>query len=907
MRQGRTARRLVASACILAIVALVAPAAGATPTRPSVAASLAAAPVPASPETAGIIVTLERDTRPSASLLTSIKRRGFDTTDADVDFGWARAVVVGEPLDGDVDAAIRELESLPGVAEASPNYVVHALWTPDDQYYTTGSQWPLSHIQAPSAWDVERGDASVTVAVIDTGVDLDHPDLAAKLDTEHDWDFVGGDAEAEDDNGHGTHVAGIVAAVTDNTIGVAGAAPEVRILPVKVLSSAGTGTADSLAQGINYAVAQGADIINMSLGGLAGGPVMQAAVQNAVAAGVVVVAASGNNGYSSTVFYPAAYPECIAVGATTVDDERASYSNAGAELDVTAPGGTQTAGVISTVPYGETLYGWKYGTSMATPHVAAAAALLRSSDPSLTVAQIHTALKATARDLGTPGWDSATGYGLIQMRDALDYLSVTDTTPPTVDSDVRSTYDNQAIVRFFAEDGPYNAKETRYRVDGAAAVAGASLTTAECTTHTVEYWAEDFAGNESEVASATFVVRDTRAPLTTTDLRSTYEGPARVRIIASDGSGTGVRETFYQLDDGPVISGLDHVVDAPGLGGHVLRYRSIDVAGNEEATKTATFTVLGVPAVTRVSAANRYATAVLLSAQTFAEGSVDSVVLASGEDFPDALAASGLAGAYGSPLLLTSRDRLAGGVLGEIERLGAREVVIIGGPAAVSDAVVRTLEGAGLDVRRIEGSDRYRTASAVALEMGAELGSALPATAFVVRGDGFADALAVSPFAYAAGIPVLLTPPSTLAPATRATLLELGTTEVVIAGGTTAVSDAVESQIDALPGIATPVRRSGSDRFATAASMARLGLARGWTSGAYVGVATGADFPDALGGGVVAGERDGVLLLTDPTALSPAAALLIEDIGYHAIPVDAYGGVGALSSAVIVGLKTIRF
>ncbi|MDI6901884.1 MAG: S8 family serine peptidase [Anaerosomatales bacterium] len=907
MRPGRTARRLVAGACIVALVALGAPAAGSTPARPYAPASPAAAPVPAAAETAGIIVTLEPGAEPSDALVSSLRGRGLVPTDIDVDFGWAQAVVVSEPPDGDIAAAIEAIEALPGVAEASPNYVVHALWTPNDQYYQTGSQWPLARIQAQTAWDIERGDASVTVAVIDTGVDLDHPDLIGKIDTARDWDFIAGDAVADDDNGHGTHVAGLIAATTNNTIGIAGAAPEVRILPVKVLTSAGTGTAESLAQGINYAVAQGADIINMSLGGPAGGPVMQTAVQNAVAAGVVVVAASGNLGYSSAVFYPAAYPECLAVGATTVDDERASYSNAGLPLDVMAPGGASDGLVYSTVPYGDPPYGWKYGTSMAAPHVAAAAALLRSNDPSLTVAEIHAALEATARDLNTPGWDSLTGYGMIQMRDALDYLTVTDVTPPTVSSDVQPSYDNQAIIRIFGEDGPYNARAVRYRLDGGAAMSGGSLTTAECTTHTVEYWAEDFAGNESEVASATFVVRDTRAPLTTTDLRSTYDGPARVRIIASDGSGTGVRETFYQLDDGPVVSGLDHVVDVPALGGHVLRYRSIDTAGNEEATKTATFTVLGVPAVTRVSAANRYATAVLLSARTFAAGSVDTVVLASGEDFPDALAASGLAGAYGSPLLLTSRDRLAGGVLGEIERLGARGVVIVGGPVAVSDAVKGTLEDAGLDVRRVAGPDRYRTASAVALEMRAELGAAMPATAFVVRGDGFADALAVSPFAYAAGIPVLLTPPSALAPATRATLLELGTTEVVIAGGTTAVSDAVAAQVDALPGIATPVRRSGSNRFATAASVARFGLARGWTSGVYVGVATGSDFPDALGGGVVAGARDGVLLLTDPADLSSAASLLIEEIGYHAIPVDAYGGVGALSSAVVVGLKTIRF
>ncbi len=156
-------------------------------------------------------------------------------------------------------------------------------------------------------------------------------------------------------------------------------------------------------------------------------------------------------------------------------------------------------------------------------------------------------------------------------------------------------------------------------------------------------------------------------------------------------------------------------------------------------------------------------------------------------------------------------------------------------------------------------------------------------------------------------MPVLLTPPDALAPATRATLLGLGTTEVVIAGGTTAISDAVASQIDALPGIVEPVRCPGSNRYATAASVARLGLARGWTSGVYVGVATGSDFPDALGGGVVAGERDGVLLLTDPAGLSSATKLLIEDIGYHAIPVDAYGGVGALSSSVIVELKMMRF
>jgi subtilisin family serine protease len=249
------------------------------------------------------------------------------------------------------------------------------------------------------------------------------------------WDFVNGDDHPNDDDGHGTHVSGTIAQTSNNGLGVAGVAHGVTVMPVKVMNSAGTGSYQWIADGIYYAVDNGANIISMSLGGPDPSSTLENAVAYAYNYGVTVFAASGNDGEGS-VSYPAAYDDyVIAVGATQYDESRAPYSNYGSSLDIVAPGGnvevdqngdSYADGVLQNT-FGETPVDWSYwfydGTSMATPHASGVAALLLSVDSSLSPDQIRDILQSTAEDLGATGRDNYYGYGLIDARAALESVS----------------------------------------------------------------------------------------------------------------------------------------------------------------------------------------------------------------------------------------------------------------------------------------------------------------------------------------------------------------------------------------------------------------------------------------------------------------------------------------------------
>jgi subtilisin family serine protease len=255
----------------------------------------------------------------------------------------------------------------------------------------------------------------VTIAIIDTGVDLDHPDLAANIIS--GWDFVSSDNNPDDDHGHGTHVAGIAAAVGNNGLGIAGVSWGANIMPLKVLDSSGSGSSYDVAQAIYYAVNNGARIVNMSLGARGSSwpcywTYVEDALNYAVSRGVLVVVAAGNDSQYG-VNCPGAYDQVMAVGATTSSDARSSYSNYGPRLDIAAPGDS----IYSALRGGN--YGYKSGTSMATPHVAGLAALIWSLAPSFTDQQVRSIIESTANDLGAIGWDQYYGYGRINVANAL--------------------------------------------------------------------------------------------------------------------------------------------------------------------------------------------------------------------------------------------------------------------------------------------------------------------------------------------------------------------------------------------------------------------------------------------------------------------------------------------------------
>lgn len=329
----------------------------------------------------------------------------------------------------------KELASLPTVRFAEPDHAVYALETPNDTYYGA-YQWNLSTINAPAAWDVTTGAVDVTIAIADTGIDLNHPDLAGKIVP--GYDFVHGDSIAQDDHGHGTHCAGIAAAITDNSLGIAGVNWNARLMPLKVLDSTGSGWDSDVASAIVWAVDHGASVVSLSLGGTDQSQAVVDAVNYAYAHDVVIVAAAGNEYLEGNpTIYPAAYEHVIGVSATGATDGRAYYSNTGFYVDVAAPGGDYTTGprILSTYwASGVSTYAYGQGTSMATPHVAGLAALIQSLDSSLTSDEVEWIIESTAVDLGATGRDDVFGWGRINAVAALaavnDPIPTPSPTPP---------------------------------------------------------------------------------------------------------------------------------------------------------------------------------------------------------------------------------------------------------------------------------------------------------------------------------------------------------------------------------------------------------------------------------------------------------------------------------------------
>jgi predicted CXXCH cytochrome family protein len=339
---------------------------------------------------------------------------------------------------GDVLAA---LQASTGVVFAEPNYLASLASLPNDPEIT--SQPNLWNIQAPDAWNALPSMQEVLVAVLDTGVEVTHPDLAntiwqnageigtdvngndkrsngldddgnGYMDDWQGWNMVAGNNNVNDDNGHGTHLAGIIGASVNNAIGIAGVAPNTRILPVKVLDNTGYGDYARVAEGITYATDMGARIINLGFAGLGSSQMLQDAVDYAIAHGVLVVAASGNGGLNTT-FYPAAYPGVIAVSAVDGSLNWAPFSSSGDHISLVAPG----VGIYSTYLGGT--YKAFSGTSMASAHVSGVAALLAGQPQFATADNLRSALLGSAFDLGSPGKDPYFGFGIVHAFDALGY------------------------------------------------------------------------------------------------------------------------------------------------------------------------------------------------------------------------------------------------------------------------------------------------------------------------------------------------------------------------------------------------------------------------------------------------------------------------------------------------------
>ncbi|WP_274651889.1 S8 family peptidase [Paenibacillus humicola] len=284
---------------------------------------------------------------------------------------------------------------------------------PNDALYSE-YQWNLPTIETERGWSIGKGSDKVIVATLDTGVQTDHPDLQGKL--AEGTNLVSPGNPPEDDVGHGTHVAGIIAAVVNNNEGVAGLSWYNKVLPVKVLDDSGAGSTYTVAEGIIWATDHGAKVINMSLGNYAQAQFLHDAIKYAYDRDVVLVAASGNDN-TERPGYPAAYPEVFAVASTDANGNKSSFSNYGDYIDVAAPGDS----IASTYPGSQ--YAALSGTSMASPHVAALAGLIRSINPSLSNEQVYDIMRRSSLDLGDEGKDKYFGYGQIDIVRALEMAS----------------------------------------------------------------------------------------------------------------------------------------------------------------------------------------------------------------------------------------------------------------------------------------------------------------------------------------------------------------------------------------------------------------------------------------------------------------------------------------------------
>lgn len=318
-----------------------------------------------------------------------------------------------------------KLKANPLVRSVEPNGFLVAARVPNDPQYSSQAYW-YEAMNLPAAWEKTTGGPGITIAVVDSGVRYDHPDIG---NLASGWDYVDGDSYPFDPGmpnervaSHGTHVAGTIGALTNNFAGVAGVNWNVRIMPVRVLDTTGAGTVANVASGIRWAADAGADVINLSLAGPTDYDVLRQAVSYAAGRGAILVAASGNDGLNS-VSYPAAYPEVIAVGAAETPTKVAWFSNGGVGLDLIAPGY-----LVYSTNYNSQMvqcnYEYASGTSMASPHVAGLVGLMLANG--IPLSQVPEVLQETAiRQEDKPGWDTWFGYGFVNAYAAVTNARLT--------------------------------------------------------------------------------------------------------------------------------------------------------------------------------------------------------------------------------------------------------------------------------------------------------------------------------------------------------------------------------------------------------------------------------------------------------------------------------------------------
>jgi subtilisin family serine protease len=329
--------------------------------------------------------------------------------------------VVLQVPEAQVDRVMQNLEGTGLFTVVERDGVAYGAAVPNDTSF--GSQWYLATIQAPTAWDTTTGASGAPIAIIDSGVNSAHPDLAGRIMS--GWSFLLGTSNTSDTQGHGTAVTGTVGAVANNLTGIAGITWQNPVIPLVVVDSTGSASYSNIASAIEYAADHGARVINISLAGTMASSTVQSAVNYAWNKGTVVFAAAGNNG-NSTPNYPAACDKVMAVSATNSDDSFASFSNYGSWIDLSAPGNN----ILTTSNGGG--YSYWYGTSFASPVAAGVGALVFGVNPSLSAGGLVSLLEANSDDLGTAGYDAYYGWGRVNAAKAVAAARAGAGSAPTV-------------------------------------------------------------------------------------------------------------------------------------------------------------------------------------------------------------------------------------------------------------------------------------------------------------------------------------------------------------------------------------------------------------------------------------------------------------------------------------------
>lgn len=764
--------------------------------------------------------------------------------------------------------ALAILSRQPGVLKVEPSHLLKAAVLPAATAATTTAaattpapspnlqtQWGLSTIEAPKAWSLGAAGKGITIAIIDTGVDYNHPDLTDNLLS--GYNAINGSTAyhaAQDNNGHGTHVAGIAAAdgkgADGDGTGIYGVAYAAKILPVKAMNRDGEGLDDVIADGIVWAADHGANIINLSLGSNAEEGILGEAINYAADKGCLVIAAAGNSDQqSSGIAYPAADPNVLAVTATDENDRITSFSLTGPQAGVAAPG----ADIYSTYWDNGSAYGELDGTSMASPFAAGTAALVWSLHPTWTARQVKLDLENSALDLGDQGRDNDYGYGRI---------------------------DAYWAVQFAANPAQYTSPANLTWAGGtvrAAASAGASL----------QVPARAFGFDPNQNVTASVVPAQSPADFPAGIL----PGSAAVSVQwnslmppASAPSLTPQRMLSLTVNLQPPSG------PAPRLA-YLYRWsgsRWIQVGGGVNSpTVTVGIFESGIyragyaplPPATRLAGTNRMETAVQIAQTAFPTGA-DTVILARADEFPDALAGAPLAYKDHAPILLTATDQLPTDVFAEIQALSPQTVILLGGEGAISGRIAAQLQ-ASYQVQRIDGPNRYATAAAIARNLGT-VGKGV-----VVNGENFPDAISMAAVAARQGLPVILTPATALAPEADKILRQLDVSQTIVAGGEGVVTP------DTVKLLPQPNRLAGADRYGTAASI----LAANPPAGALIYVATGANFPDALTGGILAATRGTDIVLLPANGPTTTEQSVLQN--WHGLQAIALGGSGVIPDPVL--------